>query len=250
MNEEISLMSFRAICSFVADLTEVFGNRHKPLKLYNRLVSQTKITHDQAIRKHIAIFKDFCVQNREGILSRDHTKIVNGKLSYSDRVYIDLAYIFRISDEETRAVIWRHILTISAFVDPDAKSKDILKKAEEGSEKEFLSSVISKVEQSVTPSSNPMEAVSSIMQSGVFTDLMGNMQSGLASGQLDMGKLLGTLQGMISTISTEAKDDPEAQQALGMINNLMGGMSAENPPDLMKLMSGMVKNLDQGNVKK
>ena len=119
--------------------------------------------------------------------------------------------IFELADNESKNVIWKHLLTITAFVDPSSNAKKLLKemsedsksKGESGNEANFLSNIIEKVEKNIDPeeaSKNPMAAVSSIMSSGVFTDLISNMQSGIEKGDLDLGKLMGTVQGMLGSM--------------------------------------------------
>lgn len=242
MNEDTSLIAFKAICNFVNDLESEYGKRHKPLKLYKRLINHTQIAHDHAIRKHLTLFHDFCVTNRDSLAVQDTSKLVQKKIEYSDRVFIDMEFIFRVADAETSPIIWKHLLTISAILDPTGKAKEILKKAADDGkaghdETDFLTNIISKVEKNVKPDANPMEAVSSIMQSGIFTEMM----SDLGSKKLDLGKLLGAVQGMVSTLSNQAGDDPEAKQAMGMLSNvtsMMGNMgNGGAPPD----MSGMVQ---------
>jgi hypothetical protein len=242
--EETSLIAFKAVCNFVNDLDSEYGKKHKPLKLYKRLINHTQIAHDNAIRKHLVIFHDFCTMNRDALYSQDVTKLVAKKLEYSERVLIDMEYIFRLADLETTPVIWRHLLTISALLDPTGKAKEILKKAGEDNkstkdETDFLSNIISKVEKSVKPDANPMEAVSSIMQSGIFTEMM----SDLGSKKLDLGKLLGAVQGMVTTLSNQAGDDPDAKQAMGMLNNvtsMMGNMgNGGGAPDMSGMMQMM-----------
>lgn len=245
MNEETSLIAFKAVCNFVNDLEFEYGKRHKPLKLYKRLVNHTQISHDQAIRKHLGIFHDFCVENRDALLEQDKEKLVQKKIVYSDRVFIDMELIFRLADAETTPIIWKHLLTISAIVDPTGKAKEILKRAKEdgkasGDEADFLTNIISKVEKSVKPDANPMEAISSIMQSGIFTEMM----SDLGSKKLDLSKLLGAVQGMVSTLGNQVGDDPEAKQAMGMLNNvsaMMGNMGNGGVNGAAPDMSGMLQ---------
>lgn len=252
MNDEVSLITFRAICSFVSDLNDVYGNRYKPLKLYNRLISQTKITHDQAIKKHISIFHDFCQNNRSAISSQDANKLETPKIAYSDRVFIDMAHIFTMADKETIPIIWKHILTISAIIDPAGRAKDILKniQAPGKDETDFIQNIISKVEQNIKPDSNPMEIMSTMMQSGVLNDLMSNMQGSISSGKMDIGKLLGAVQGMVSNMSSEVQGDPNATQALGMLNNMVANISSADPsgppPDILGMMSGLMGGLNLG----
>ena len=54
---------------------------------------------------------------------------------------------------------------------------------------DFLTNIIEKVEQNVSPNDNPMEAISSIMKSGIFQELITGMGSGLQNGTLDLNKL-------------------------------------------------------------
>jgi hypothetical protein len=151
-----------------------------------------------------------------------------------------MEYIFRIADKENSPVIWQHLLTISALIDPDGKAKDVLLKNKEDDKKEddFLSDIISKVQQNVKPNSNPMEAFSSILQSGVATDLISNMQGNLKSGKLDMKKLLGSVKGLITNLENQEGAEPEMKKAMGMLNNLIG--DGDSPPDLGAMMQGMM----------
>lgn len=240
MNDDTSLIGFNAICQFVKDLAEEFGKKHKPLRLYNRLIGQTKISYTDVIKKHIIIFHGFCTLNRDALTTKDESKLLQKKIEYSDRVYIDMGYIFHIADTDNKSVIWQHLLTISAIIDPAGKAKDILRKSVEENkdtpaESNFLSDIISKVEKNVNPTSNPNEAISSILQSGIVNDLIGGMQSG----KLDLGRLLGAVQGMMGNLSANAGDDPETKQAMGMLNNVMGSMNSSNPPDLSGMMTMM-----------
>lgn len=251
MNEETSLITFRAICNFVNDLESVYGKNQKPLRLYKRLINHTQISHDSAIRKHLNLFRDFCVTNRDAIMTKDHGKITTPKISYSDRVYIDLGRIFQEIEEDTVDTIWDHILTISAFLDPTGKAKEILKKnlddGRNGKEEiDFLQNIISKVENNVNPNANPMDAVSSLLKSGMLNEMI----SDLGSKKLDMNKLLGLVQNMVS--SMDIGDDPESKQAMGMLNmatNLLGSNgnsgSIPNPTDMMGLMSAMMSGMSQ-----
>ena len=255
MNEETLLIGFKAICNFINDLESVYGKKHKPLKLYKRLINHTQISHDQAIRKHIAIFYQFCSANQEALTTRDKTKLTSTRLEYSERVFVDMGYILGVADSETTDVIWRHLLTISAILDPSGKAKEVLRKATaEGKtgkeESDFLTNIISKVEKNVKPDSNPMEAISSMMQSGVFNEML----SDLGSKKLDMSKLLGAVQGMVAGLGNQLGDDPEAKQALGMLTNMTGmlggGAGNGQAPDMagmMQMMSGLMAGASAGS---
>lgn len=239
MNEDTALIAFNSINNFVNDLSVEFGNRHKPLALYKRLISRTPISQNQIIRKHIDIFSRFCSANREALLTQSEDKLVTKLIEYSaGRVYIDMGLIFRLADNETRPVIWKHLLTISAIVDPAGNAKEILRKSVESGENgkeevDFLTTMISKVEQKIDRNaSNPMEAVSSIMQSGLLNEMM----SDIGSNQLDMTKLLGAVKTMVGNLQ-EQSSDPESKQAVDVLNNLTDMFGNGNqPPDMSKMM--------------
>ena len=186
------------------------------------------------------------------ILNKDITKLstTNNKVNFSDKVYIDFSNIFKTADKDTKGVILDYLLTISALVDPTAKAKDILKKDEKSKESDFLSSMIEKVEENVNvDSNNPLEAVSSIMNSGIFTELLSNMNNGLQDGSLDLSKLLGSVQGMVTKLSNKGGDNND-NDSLNMINNMVGmlgkqnGEGGNNMTDLMAMMGPMLATLN------
>ena len=250
---DTSLITFKAISNFVNELATVFATKHKPLKLYRHLINKTQISHDKVILKHIAASRKFCIANRDGIHDSDASKFTKKTIRYSSRVFINMKAIFNIADKDTAVVIWNHLLCISALVDPAGKAKEILRKNQEDGksgedETEFLTNIISKVEASVQPDADPMAAVSSIMSSGIFTDLIGGMQSGLTTGKLDLGKLVGAVQGMVSSLGSEMDDNPETAGAMNMLSSMtsmMGNMTATDgdqqmqAPDMSQMMAGM-----------
>jgi len=252
-SSDYNLLTFKAISKFVSELGETFGTDNHPLKLYNRLLDKTTISHDNAMKKHIEVFRNFCIKNRDCITSKNKN-FVNSKIEYSQKVYIDLNDIFKDSDAETAGVIWKHLLTISALVDPAGKAKEILKNNKESKEANFLSDILNKVETTVSPNSNPLEAVSSIMSSGLFTDLISGMNNGIQDGSLDLSKLMGTVQQMCSSIgggnidlnkmaeAANSENDGEASNPMNMLNSMMSGMASMNTngtpgqaPDLSNL---------------
>lgn len=235
MTTDTSLITFKAICNFTNDLSEVFGDNHRPLKLYAHLINKTTLSHDQAIKKHIEAFRFFCLKNRDAISAKNVKEMVETKIEYSTRVFINMKEIFDLSDKETTSVIWKHLLTISALVDPSGKARQVLKEQKEkggGEEVNFLTNIISKVEDKVSADANPMQAVTDIMQSGIFNELVQGMGSGLQNGSLDLSKLMGTVQNMVTKLSDDAGDREGGEQAVNMLSTMMGSMNAgKNAPD-------------------
>jgi hypothetical protein len=224
------ILPFKAIHTFITSMNEEFGNKNKPLRLYARLIEQTTFSHELPIKKHVQAFTTFCINNRDAIYSKKYEMIKQPKISYSERVFLDIKDIFKIADKDQKAVMWQHILTISALVDSAGRAKQILKETNSNTkETNFLTDIIDKVEKNVNIEnvSNPFEAIGQIMSSGVFTELIGSMNEQVNSGQLDMSKMLNAVQDMVGTIT---KEQPEMGQ---MINGLMSSMG--NLPNLENL---------------
>ncbi len=248
------LMSYKAISDFTKELNNISEDNHS-LKLYVHLLNKTTLSHDKAIRKHISIFRDFCIANRDGILKKDFSLFTQDRLEYSSRVFIDFKKIFKESDADTTNAIWKHFLTISALLDPAGKAKELLKK-NANKEADFLSNIISKVENNVKPDSNPLEAVSSIMNSGIFNELISDMNSGLENGNLDLSKLMGTVQQMCNGLSnssnnSDGSETSDAENPLNMITKLMGNIQSPEGPsggdeNPMNMLSGLLSSLGGG----
>ena len=256
MSTDNSLITFKAIANFTNDLASVFGEIHRPLKLYDHLITKTTIAHDKPILKHIEAFREFCVSNREAISEKNINNLTFRKIFYSKRVFIDMGFIFQKSDPETTNVIWKHLLTISALVDPTGKAREILKEETKNGyvgEANFLTDIISKVESQVDPNANPMEAVASIMKSGIFTDLVNGMGSGLQDGTLDLNKLMSTVQTMVTKLSDDSGDSAGGKQAVDMITTMMGSINAgagsvqnndnTQQPDLAAMLGPMLGSI-------
>ena len=257
-----SLVCFKAISKFANELGELFSKKQRSLQLYCRLINKTTLAHEKPIQKHISAFKKFCVTNRQAITAQDHKEFVVNNISYSQRVFIDMKHIFKMADKNTQQIIWQHILCISAFVDPAGKAKTILlenlKNGKTGeNESNFLTDVFSKIEETIDPSADPATTIASVMSSGIITDLIGGMQEGLSEGKLDIGQLLGSVQGLMGKLGGDVKDNPEAQNMMNMMNSMMSSMGKQQengtakqqikpPPVSLELVDDGKDNPDSG----
>lgn len=232
--------SFKAICDFVKDLNDVFGEENQPIKLYSHLISKTTMGHIEAVNKHITIFKDFCTLNEDSILNKDSSKLINAKIEYSPRVYIDLEYIFSNADNDIKNAIWNHLIFISSNLDnnPEALKLMLIKKpmsfGTDSKESEFLSNMVEKIQSKINiqDTSNPMECVSTLMSSGVVDELVTEFKDNLNTGKIDLGGLMSSLQGMMSNLSTEMDSNGASLpfNPADMFNTLMSGMNPNNGP--------------------
>lgn len=222
------LLVFHAIANFVDELNSEFGKQYRSLKLYSHLITKTTLVHEKAINKHIKAFTEFVVNNKDAIIEKDVSKIVLTKISYSNRVYIDMAMIFKSSDAETKDIIWNHLLAISALVDPTSNAKQILVNQNKKTGN-FLENMTEKLNEHIDPeSANPMEAISSIMKSGLFTELVQSMGSGLANGSLDINQMLNSVQSITENQDENTGDmQPPNDMFQNMLSSVLGGLKSE-----------------------
>lgn len=203
---------FKCIVNFIHDLSEIYGEDQKSLQLYNILMEKTGIVHQEPIKKHIQIFHDFLQKNEDAVLEKDEEKIQKWDIQYSEKVFIDMKQIFNVTEDKD--VLWQHLLTLLAVLIPTSRAKQILKeekvkkqnsKKEEGTnEEDFLTNVINKVQKHIDPSSasNPTEMMNGILASGIFTELVNDMNEGFSNGDLDMAKMMGSFQNVMGNMSS------------------------------------------------
>jgi hypothetical protein len=232
----ITLTTFKAIVNFTESIGDIFANKNRGLKLYQHLISKTTFCHDKAIEKHINAFKKFCVTNRDAILENDEKKIQMNNITYSNKVYINIPFILGMCASDQKNAIWKHLLVISALTDPLSRAKEILKNKKEEEDKEknsesnFLSKIMDKVEKNIDVNADPMSAVSSIMSSGMFNEMIDEMNTGMQNGSIDLGKLLGTVQTMVSETNGNSSGTegniPDLSGIMSMIGPMLGPMMA------------------------
>jgi hypothetical protein len=243
-----NLVVFKSISDFISSLNECFGKEQKTLQLYARLISRTTISHQDAIEKHISILKKFLNENKEQILNKD-IKFTTFKFSYNERVYVNLDPIFKKADKSETDVIFAHLLKIFSQVDPESNAKSILRETmknnkesgDDKAEENFINNLIENVSKNVNEDDDPLKAVSNIMQSGLLTDLIGGMSNGINNGELDLGRLMGTVQTMVTSLSNAEGD---------MNIPPMGGMNSPDGGnvDLGNMMNQMVGMMSQMNM--
>jgi hypothetical protein len=278
MVSENSFKAFKAIHDFISQLKDRFcvDGKYHELVLYNHLLNKIKITQKQAMNKNIEIFTDFCMRNQDAIVSKNPKDIIYHKIIYSDKAYIDIYKLLNSApsslDKETEDTIWNHLLVISSIVDPSSKAREILKNLKNNNptkEGNFLSDFMEKIEKNINhedAKNDPMGTASSLLKGDMLQNLIGNIDSGVKSGDLDMGKLVGTVQNMLSGITGgESGGGMDMGGIMGMVGPLMGmfnnlgnmgqnggmsGLGIDKNNMLKGLNSDEVKNQIEINVEK
>lgn len=204
-------LAFNTICNFIRDLSASFGNKQKSLLLYGHLIEKTGLIHIDPVKKHICIFKEFVEENQEAIENMDQTKFKTDSISYSDKVSIDMRLVFKMCDKEEEKVVWNHLLTISAVLNPLGKAKQILKthtttqpkkETEDNFMKNIMDKIGSEVENFDGDNTNPMQMIGSMLSSGALNDIFKSISSGINDGNLDLGSMMNTMQSLVSNMNT------------------------------------------------
>lgn len=216
-------LAFNTICNFIRDLSASFGNKQKSLLLYGHLIEKTGLIHIDPVKKHIAIFRNFVEENQEAIENRDRSLFKSHVVSYSEKVAIDLKSVFEVCDREEEKVVWNHLLTISAVLNPMGNAKQILKTLStekknnsggSGIEDNFLKNIMDKIGSEVqncdTENMNPMQMIGSLMSSGALNDIFQSISTGMNDGNLDLGSMMNSMQSMISNLSSMVEESKQS----------------------------------------
>lgn len=242
-NKMSSLPVYKTIVNFVKNLSEIFGKKHKPLRLYYRIIEKTLITDEKTINKQINIFRHFCIGNRKSITEQNKNHLDVPLISYSSAVYIDMRIIFKLADAQTTKVIWQHLLCLSVFLDGESNAREILTKMKDDTTNdssdtnELLQTTLQNITSTINPSSSPMDIMSNLMSSGTFSQLSTAMSS-----PGGMNNIMGAVKGMLNNMKNDA--DPETQKVFGMIDNMTGMLDniqkgQVNPNDLQGMIGNM-----------
>jgi hypothetical protein len=201
---------FNTLKTFVREMSDFFQD-DMSVKLYNHLLCKTTIKNRAPVKRHLKLFEEFCINNRDQIVS-SNPDLSQKKIAYSSRVYLDFSTIFSgvSSSTDTQSVLFDHLLVLSMVFDPEGSAIDVLKhKQSDGVTGElhrlfnnnpFLADMMEKVESQVKPGINPMEAMSSMMSSGLLEELVSGMQE---NGDLNMEELMESVQKMTSALPPE-----------------------------------------------
>lgn len=260
MLSDTNLITFKAIINFVNDLNSLFGEFQHSLKLYHHLITKTTFAHDKPILKHIEAFTAYCVSNQQAIMNKDKNRLNQDNIQYSERVYINIHKLFfpttakfKHMDAETEEAIWKHLIYLSARTNPNENALRLLKSvieskseskresksggininiAGEGKEKEFLTNIMNKVENCIDPNAtNPLQAISTLMSSGLITELVSDMGEGIENGSLNLNSLMGTVQNMVSGMNSRGEGEGGSQQ-----QNPLGGIDMTSITTMMQQM--------------
>jgi len=228
------LQAYQALTDFICDLSTAFST-NKPVMLYKTLIDKTGLGQPEIVRKHIQAFVNFYDENQT-FISEARWSELQGHIKYSDRVYIDIPSLIRISDRETKQSIVAHILTIVPIIDPNVDTSDLLSKLTSGGS---------------SSSDNPLGAIFSSLMGGGGTNILQNMFDGSSiktGGPQDLDSInpdtMAKVMQKILNPQTLSKMMGSVQQAMNNPNGVDFGSLMSTVMDTVKEVQSSVEDVD------
>lgn len=225
MEREIN--AFQAIREFSNDLDEMFGRKKKrsSLAMYNRLIQKIELDDEASIAKTLSGFHGFFMLNSKYVIETDAiSKLPRGtiiKYGISDTICIDIQHFIYEADDETKEVIRQHLLVIYGLLNPESRkvASDELEKSinslnidESTNEGKFLGNFFKGANETLanTPQpDNPMAAITGLLTSPIFTNLLAGLEQGVKSKTIDPAKMMGGLQSALGGMVAEMGKNPK-----------------------------------------
>lgn len=216
---------FKAIVDFVVDLDTVFGQRHRSISLYRRLVSKMSEANAEPVRKHVELFAQFCAENIEALESGDLQRLAQPLLKYSDRVYIQLDTLAAHAEPSVAKTILEHLLTINALINStDGKALALLN-ASRPSVDTILDELLATVSDTIDPAaaSNPAAAAMSLISSGKIASLISTMTRGVQDGSFSTETMIKKLTSIYSKATENDKNAPDISTIFDNVQKSLAG---------------------------
>lgn len=235
--ETEQLKIFGLIKQFISTVNECYGNNFINIQLYNRLLEKTTEEHTESIAKHIELFKNFAIENEEMIKERS-TSFTNSKIEYSEKVFLDMKDIIDKCNGGEKKKVWKYIILISSKMNTNINAKELLEESDDKGSNNFLQDIMDTVDENINKdASNPLEAMGGLISSGVFTNIVEKMTSGLQNGELNIGNLLGSVNSMMGDMG----ENEEMTNLLGNMGNMLNTENKEVPKTSNKRVNNKKK---------
>lgn len=245
------LKFFSKALAFISELNNAFSKKYPSIGLYYKMLKKTPIGNTKGIQKQNEYIMGYLKENADGIKEKNLAKMKDTVIQPHPSVYLTITAYLKESDKKTRDVIFSHLQLLSYLASPSEEWKSTIVKgnkpsSSDGKEGAFLDKFIGKIESQFEGKefNDPMSAAMSMMQSGLFTDIMQSMSEGVQNGELDPKALLSTVQSSLTSLTGNEVD----------INGILNGSSklnlqGENGDNLnvdMNQMFNMVGNMMGG----
>lgn len=212
-----NIIVFKLITDFVTNIQSCYASKEnaktKPIQLYARLVTKTSIDRDDIIQRHIDSFTAFCKANHEQLVNKS-TDLLEKRIIFSERIYIDMGYVFSQSDIDGNTdILFEYLLSIHAYVSPSEKALELLQTMKkptasmksleilqsmniDSSDMNQIQDAVKELAKSVNiedVSENPMEMIGKLMQSKDFSNVVERVTNLIQNKDIDIASLMGTV---------------------------------------------------------
>lgn len=240
---------FEAIKNFVEELWNLYGSKGdtSPLALYRRFITKInpKDEKDATVQRIIEGFKQFFATHLDVIKEDKLPKGASIKFG-NTKIQLEIQkYIYKASDDQ-KLSIKEHLFTINALIKQDDASlaaleeiqkkeatkkldekidtnnkeeikeltdedKEVASKLKENTtEEKFVKNIITKTVKAMdTPSKNPLAGIMGLLSSGVLNDLVDGIGGKKGKKEMDVNKLMATMQGAIGTLMEGNEEKPK-----------------------------------------
>ena len=200
---------FKAVCEFAEQLNDAFGKDDVSINKVFRILLKTSMTNRKVVNRHVVLFHDFVTINRIPILGKVHNEFLQPEINLTERIGMNLKEVIEKADKPTRSIIWQHLFNIMYLFNPD----DVIVKNElktsisenNITENKFLKDTFSKFEEVMkgtdTSQKDPMAMMGNLLQSGFLNDMIGNINSGVNNGDLNIKSLINNVQHLLGNLS-------------------------------------------------
>ncbi len=237
-----SLKFFSKALAFISELNKAFSKKYPSIQLYYKLLKKTPIGNTKGIQKQNEYILSYLTENSDGIKEKDIRKLKDTIIQPHPSIFLEITKYLKEADGTTRNIIFSHLQLLSYISNPSEEWKTALQTQStandkgKGKENAFLDGFISKIEKQFDGKEfqDPMTAAMSMMQSGLFSEIMQSMSDGVQNGDLDPKALLSTVQSSLTELTGSTMD----------INGILSGQSSLN----VKNENGEQMNIDMNQM--
>jgi hypothetical protein len=217
--DEPNFKAFAKILSFMNDLKDCFGNEFPEITKYYSLVRKTKLDNHDAIIKQVKLFKEYYEANEEALKPEgDISKLNDDFIQYNDKFRFNLKTVMEKADKQTIATITKHLQVIYCVIKPSDELKVSLTSGKT-KEDQLFNNLFNKV---LSQGSDVnMSNLMNLQNTGLYNDIEKEINDGVSSGELSIGNILGSAEGLFSKIKNDAGDDPSIAPMLNMVQGLL-----------------------------
>lgn len=221
-----STKKINLIYEFVKSLNDTYP-KNKPIALYARLLERNMST-DKHRQQQFRAFRTFLIKNTDAIAQMNVSALVYKKIAFAPNVFIDVESFLKDDSPDFQRTVWQYLCGLNMLFFPSNHSKELYKRTltltqqlgtADSMEGQLVEKAFDKI-QNILPDvesagDNPMSVLGTLLSSGAIGELMGDLQSGIASGQMDTRKLLNMAQTVLSNLNSQLDSEEKTLAIVG-----------------------------------